>query len=239
MNFIVFRLLPNGMSTVLYNKSNERVSKTLTFAQYGIKAATLISSCNHCRRESKKESNPPLTLRAWCALTRLPMLAIAHCVSPPAPRAVNALDTDGDGYLEAKDLVRSLATVPGVSKRQAMEVAQTVLKVADEMGDEGSSDGRISFNEYMSLLEGATAMDFNGFVSLVHTTGRISELDKKSVISASKEFDSVVSPRRDLSPRPSNELFDDGAAFEPGILSNAEARHLKTAVMQCCPSLAY
>ena len=51
-------------------------------------------------------------------------------------------------------VVRALAAVPGMSKRQAFEVAQTVLKVADVEKDDGSADGRISFNEYMSLLTG-------------------------------------------------------------------------------------
>lgn len=149
MNMIVFFILPNGMSTVLSNKRQEKVSKTLSFAQMGVRAASNIQS-------------------------------------------FNALDTNGDGYLEVKDLVRSLAAVPGMSRTQALEVAQTVLKVADVEKDEGSADGRISFNEYMSLLEGSTAMDFNGFVSLVHTTGEVSKLDQASVLSASQEYDNVV-----------------------------------------------
>ena len=149
LNMVVFKLLPNGMATVLFNKRQEKVSKTLSFAQMGVRAASNIQS-------------------------------------------FNMLDTNGDGYLEVKDLVRALAAVPGMSKTQAFEVAQTVLKVADIEKDDGSADGRISFNEYMSLLEGSTAMDFNGFVSLVHTTGEVSKLDRASVLSASLEYDNIV-----------------------------------------------
>ena len=176
MNIVVFQLLPNGMATVLKNKRQEKVSKTLSFAQVGVRAAANIHS-------------------------------------------FNALDTNGDGYVEVKDLVRALAAVPGMSKRQAFEVAQTVLKVADVEKDDGSADGRISFNEYMSLLEGSTAMDFNSFVSLVHTTGAVSKLDRASILSASQAYDNAV------------EVSSPGAAASP-LMGRPRSRLVSTRMMR-------
>ena len=72
------------------------MSKTRSFAQYGLRAASCIKS-------------------------------------------FQTLDFNGNGYLEVKDLVGPLASVKGISRKQALEVAQTILKVAD--GGAGKSSG--------------------------------------------------------------------------------------------------
>ena len=36
----------------------------------------------------------------------------------------------------------------------------------------------MSFNEFMSLIEGATSLDFDHYVRLVHTTGKFHKIDQ-------------------------------------------------------------
>jgi Ca2+-binding EF-hand superfamily protein len=51
----------------------------------------------------------------------------------------DALDSDGDGYITASELLRSLADDPKVSP----DDIATVVQMADEDGD-----NKISYNEY-------------------------------------------------------------------------------------------
>ena len=43
MDFIVFNMLPNGVSKVLRNKRNERVTRAAAFAQLGMRSAISVS----------------------------------------------------------------------------------------------------------------------------------------------------------------------------------------------------
>ena len=162
-DFICFYMLPEGTSTVLRNKRAERVNKINTFAQMGLQAAILSKS-------------------------------------------FRSLDVDHKGYLEVKDLVGVFGSVESISKETALQLAQTVLKVGDKHrtsdatadgGEGGSADvressGRITFNDFMSLVEGGEALDFDQFVRLVHTTGKVDRLAQSDVQEALEAYDEVA-----------------------------------------------
>jgi Ca2+-binding EF-hand superfamily protein len=54
-----------------------------------------------------------------------------------------AIDTDGDGYISASELLRSFADKPEISYEDMV----TVVTMADENGD-----NRISYEEYAKLV---------------------------------------------------------------------------------------
>ena len=135
-----------------------------------------------------------------------------------------ALDPDGNGYLEVKDLVAAYARIPGVSKKQALEVAATVLKVADKEVDDRQGTGKISFNEFMTLLEGSSALDFQAFVSLVHTTGDARSLDPKVISKANRAYDEAAGATGSQR-RPSLEQRSSQAIFR-SIYSDNRGREL-------------
>jgi hypothetical protein len=139
-DFVAFYLLPNGVSTVLRAKRAEKVSRMLTFAQLGLKAAVAV-------------------------------------------KQFQTLDTDNRGYLEVRELVAAFGTIPQVTKENALLMAQSVMRQMTEMRakdpDPNAQDpGRMSFNEFMSLIEGATSLDFDHYVRLVHTTGKFHQIDQ-------------------------------------------------------------
>ena len=145
MDFITFNLLPNGLSTVLYAKRAERVSKVHSFAQLGLRAAVAV---NDFKR----------------------------------------LDIDSNGFCQIKDLVAVFGAIPSVTKENAEMMAATILRAANK--DTGL-EGRLSFNEFMSLFDGTTALDFDRFVELVHTTGKAKKLDEYARQQAQLAYDQV------------------------------------------------
>lgn len=115
-------------------------------------------------------------------------------------KSFKELDKEGNNCLDVHDVVAAFAEIPGVDKKQALEVAYTILEVADDKSA-GEDKGTISFTEYMTLLEGSTALNFDDFVALVHTTGNAKKHmkealtdDKKrqEISEASRFYDSVV-----------------------------------------------
>lgn len=57
-----------------------------------------------------------------------------------------ALDVDGDGIVDAKDIVRAFAKVGGVSHDEACEMAKLIMFKGDRANKE--RDGKLSFTEY-------------------------------------------------------------------------------------------
>ena len=73
-------------------------------------------------------------------------------------------------------------------------MAQSVMREMTEMRDadpDAKDQGRMSFNEFMSLIEGATSLDFDQYVRLVHTTGRTHKIDQLEAVAASEAYDAV------------------------------------------------
>jgi len=133
--------------------------------------------------------------------------------------------------LEVKDLVGPLASVKGISRKQALEVAQTILKVADggagKSSGTDSHDGRLSFTEYMSLLEGNSSMDFDSFVSLVHTTGQLHALNSKDMLEASHAYESVLDQAT-----PGRARFSVDGANAPGLGEDSTLRQINKQVQR-------
>jgi LSD1 subclass zinc finger protein len=106
-----------------------------------------------------------------------------------AVKDFKALDVDDRGYVEVKDLVSVFGSIPSVDKEEAMMMAQTIMRAADR---DTSLQGRLTFNEFMSLFDGTTALDFDQYVKLVHTTGKAEKLDETARAEASKAYDDVA-----------------------------------------------
>ena len=105
-----------------------------------------------------------------------------------AVKDFKALDVDNQGYVEVKDLVSVFGSIPSVSKDEAMMMAQTIMRAADR---DTALHGRLTFNEFMSLFDGTTALDFDQYVKLVHTTGKAEKLDETARAEASQAYDDV------------------------------------------------
>merc|ERR1719345_177837 len=105
-----------------------------------------------------------------------------------AVKDFKALDVDNQGYVEVKDLVSVFGSIPSVSKDEAMMMAQTIMRAADR---DTALHGRLTFNEFMSLFDGTTALDFDQYVKLVHTTGKAEKLDEGARKAASQAYDDV------------------------------------------------
>ena len=105
-----------------------------------------------------------------------------------AVKDFKALDVDNQGYVEVKDLVSVFGSIPSVSKEEAMMMAQTIMRAADR---DTALHGRLTFNEFMSLFDGTTALDFDQYVKLVHTTGKAEKLDETARAEASQAYDDV------------------------------------------------
>lgn len=105
-----------------------------------------------------------------------------------AVKDFKALDVDDQGFVEVKDLVSVFGSIPSVSKDEAMMMAQTIMRAADR---DTSLQGRLTFNEFMSLFDGTTALDFDQYVKLVHTTGKAEKLDEDARAAASRAYDDV------------------------------------------------
>ena len=99
----------------------------------------------------------------------------------------NTLDSDGSGYIEVKDLVSVFGKIPTVSKDQAFKITQTIMRAADK---DSSTKGRISFDEFMSLFEGAAGIHFDDYVKLVDTTAEYS-IREESKKAAAAAYDKV------------------------------------------------
>ena len=106
-----------------------------------------------------------------------------------AVKDFKALDVDGQGFVEVKDLVSVFGAIPSVSKDEAMMMAHTIMRAADR---DTNLQGRLSFNEFMSLFDGTTALDFDSYVKLVHTTGKADKLDEQAREAASQAYDDVA-----------------------------------------------
>ena len=90
-----------------------------------------------------------------------------------------------DGYIELKDIVQQFGKIKDVNEEQAQMIARTIMHAADT--DTGLR-GRISFNEFMSLFEGADGIDFEEYVNLVHKTGKKHKIDQTEAAAAEAAY---------------------------------------------------
>ena len=60
------------------------------------------------------------------------------------------LDADGDGQVDAADIVKAFARVEGISFIEAQEIAKLIMAKGDR--SEGKRDGKLSFAEFVSVL---------------------------------------------------------------------------------------
>ena len=93
-----------------------------------------------------------------------------------------------DGYIEIKDIVQQFGKVPSVNEEQAQMIARTIMRAADT---DTTLRGRISFNEFMSLFEGADGIDFEEYVKLVHQTGKAHKIDQSEAAAAQAAYDAA------------------------------------------------
>lgn len=127
------------------------------------------------------------------------------------------LDANDSGYINVPDLVSVFGNVSGVTKEQAFQIAQTIVRTADN-----SKDGKITFNEFMNCLEGGDTLDFNRFVDLVYTTARKGQLDAASKLAASEAYDAVEAGidlststmRRSITAAPTASAPTDASPFD-------------------------
>lgn len=147
-------------------------------------------------------------------------------------KSFKALDIEGNNCLDVHDVVAAFAEIPGVDKKQALEVAYTILEVADDK-NAGDDSGTISFTEYMTLLEGSTGLNFDDFVALVHTTGNskkhLKEAEtnpkkKEEIRQAGQMYDEVLKAAEDDAKRKEREKKTNGAADGHSIMNRTDSK---------------
>jgi len=105
-----------------------------------------------------------------------------------AVKDFKSLDYDGQGFIDVKNLVSVFGGIPTIGKEQALLIAQTIIRAADT---DTNLQGRISFNEFMTLFDGADGIDFDQYVDLVHTTGKLEKIDAADAAAAEAAYDAV------------------------------------------------
>lgn len=67
-----------------------------------------------------------------------------------AVSSFNALDTDGDGVVDAENLVAAFSRVGGITYEQACEMTKLIMHKGDRDG--GQKDGKLTFTEFVSVV---------------------------------------------------------------------------------------
>jgi hypothetical protein len=67
-----------------------------------------------------------------------------------AVSSFRALDTDGDGLIDAENMVSAFARVNGITYAEAVEMTKLIMHKGDRGG--GKSDGTLSFTEFVSVI---------------------------------------------------------------------------------------
>jgi hypothetical protein len=89
------------------------------------------------------------------------VMASQSMLSALAVGSFRSLDTDGDGVVDAENLVSAFARVGGITFEEAVEMTKLIMHKGDR--DAGLSDGRLTFTEFCSVLSG----DHMGFDQLL------------------------------------------------------------------------
>lgn len=211
MDAVAFYLLPNGISTVLQGKRSERISKRQTFAQLGLRAAIAVD----WYYKLDKSQNGMITVadivsvfaRARAAPCRSSVPSLAPSSVPsfaPLQRTPLRRNTDAQSLRRAPPALCPhrrpvLRQVPGLDQEKALMLARTILRKSKK------SDRLLDFKEFMDILEGGDSLNFQHFLDVVHTTGKIDKLDVEDVAEAqaafrrSAEEGSAEAPRRSAS----------------------------------------
>lgn len=77
-------------------------------------------------------------------------MAAHSVIAAMAVSSFNALDTDGDGSIDARDLVCSFAKVRDISYVEAVELTKLIMLKGDRDG--GEADGKLTFTECKKLV---------------------------------------------------------------------------------------
>ena len=213
MDAVAFYLLPNGISTVLQGKRSERISKRQTFAQLGLRAAIAVD----WYYKLDKSQNGMITVadivsvfaraRASAAPCRSSVPSLAPSSVPsfaPLQRTPLRRNADAQSLRRAPPALCPhrrpvLRQVPGLDQEKALMLARTILRKSKK------SDRLLDFKEFMDILEGGDSLNFQHFLDVVHTTGKIDKLDQEDVAEAqaafrrSAEEGSAEAPRRSAS----------------------------------------
>lgn len=205
MDAVAFYLLPNGISTVLQGKRSERISKRQTFAQLGLRAAIAVD----WYYKLDKSQNGMITVADIVSVFARARASAAPCRSSvpslaPLQRTPLRRNADAQSLRRAPPALCPhrrpvLRQVPGLDQEKALMLARTILRKSKK------SDRLLDFKEFMDILEGGDSLNFQHFLDVVHTTGKIDKLDQEDVAEAqaafrrSAEEGSAEAPRRSAS----------------------------------------
>jgi len=93
------------------------------------------------------------------------VMAAQSMVGALAVSSFRALDTDGDGLIDAENMVSAFARVNGITYAEAVEMTKLIMHKGDRGG--GKSDGTLSFTEFVSVI----AQDMMPFDKLLEYMG--------------------------------------------------------------------
>ena len=210
MDFIVFYLLPNGISLVLRNKRDEHATRDAAFAELGLKAAVSVSQfCELDRRETGR-------------------LNIADLA------AVYAKVPDVDD-LQAATIAKAVLAVGERGKGGANEVS-TRSSTSWRSTNKARTDG-LSFTEFMSITAG-DAITFDDYVKLVkHAAGDVKDEEIQVACEAYKEVEEeeIAADQLDTAPVDDPSMRTRAANL---VSSLAGRVHLKPSVASAGTSTA-
>ena len=100
------------------------------------------------------------------------VLAAQGMIGALAVSSFESLDSDGDGLVDAGDIVRAFARVPGIEYTQAAELARLIVDRGDRSGGNQRGDGKLSFAEFVSVLA-QDMMPFHHLLACMSTRARL------------------------------------------------------------------
>ena len=80
------------------------------------------------------------------------VLAAQGMLSALSVGSYKTLDSDADGLIDMKDIVRAFARVDGISFEQSTEIAGLIMEKGDAGKRSNAGDGKLSFAEFVSVL---------------------------------------------------------------------------------------